>query len=135
MKKLDKCRCGSGAAYEECCGGILAGRRTARTAAEFMRSRYTAYVLKDVDYLVRTTHPSARADNLAESIRAWMRKVEWLKLHVIAVEDGTETDDVGHVEFIAEYLTATAPGRHHECSVFKKLKGVWYYVGEESEAD
>jgi len=97
-----------------------------------MRSRYTAYVVKNVDYLVRTTHPFDRADDLAASIRTWMRKVEWIKLHVIAVADGAETDDIGYVEFIAEYLTETAPGRHHECSVFKKLKGDWYYAGEES---
>ena len=135
MKKFDRCPCGSGIAFAACCGGILADRRSADTAEQLMRSRYTAYVVKDVDHLVRTTHPSVRADDLADSIRAWMRKVEWLKLHVIAAETGTETDDIGHVEFIAEYLTDTAPGRHHECSVFKKLKGDWYYVGEESEAD
>ena len=89
-----------------------------------MRSRYTAYVVKNVDYLVRTTHSSAREEDLAESIRAWMRKVEWIKLHVIAAEGD-------RVEFIAEYLTATTPGRHHECAVFKKSDGEWFYLGEE----
>ncbi len=91
-----------------------------------MRSRYTAYVIKNVDYLARTTHPSARTDDLEKSIRKWMKQVEWLKLHVIAAEDN-------HVEFIAEYITTTAPGRHHECSTFEKLDGEWYYVGEEIE--
>lgn len=133
MKKFDKCPCGSGTTYEDCCGGILAGRRTALTAAELMRSRYSAYVAKNVDYLVRTTHPDARADDLADSIRAWMRKVEWLKLHVVATESGTANDKTGKVEFVAEYLTDTAPGRHHECSAFEKVDGDWYYVGEEVE--
>jgi SEC-C motif-containing protein len=100
-----------------------------------MRSRYTAYVVKDVDYLVRTTLPSERTDDLSDSIREWMRKVEWLKLHVIATEEGSESDETGRVEFNAEYLTDTAPGRHHECSVFQKLKGEWYYLGEEEESD
>lgn len=133
MAKYDKCPCGSGAATEACCGGIIAGRRTARTAEELMRSRYSAYVLKKVDYLVQTTHPDSREDDLAESIRRWMRQVEWLKLHVVATEDGSEDDETGLVEFIAEYLTTNAPGRHHECSVFEKLDGEWYYVGEEVE--
>ena len=124
MKKFDKCPCGSGTAFAACCGGILAGHASADTPEQLMRSRYTAYVVKNVDYLVRTTHSSAREEGLAESIRAWMRKVEWIKLHVIAVEGD-------HVEFIAEYLTATAPGRHHECSVFKESGGEWYYLGEE----
>lgn len=96
-----------------------------------MRSRYTAYVVKNVDYLIQTTHPSSRPDDLAKSIRTWMRQVEWLKLHIVATEEGSEVDKTGRVEFMAEYLTATAPGRHHECSVFKKVDGEWYYVGEE----
>lgn len=92
-----------------------------------MRSRYTAYVAKNVDYLVRTTHPSVRTDDLTRSIRKWMRQVEWLKLHVVATEGA-------RVEFIAEYITATAPGRHHECSVFKRHNGEWFYLGEERDA-
>ena len=133
MKKFDKCSCGSGVAYAECCGELLAGIRMANTAIELMRSRYSAYVVKNVDYLVRTTHPTARSVDLADSIRAWMRKVEWLKLHVISTEAGTENDEIGKVEFMAEYLTDTAPGRHHECSVFEKVDGHWYYTGEEVE--
>jgi SEC-C motif-containing protein len=135
MKKFDKCPCGSGDAFEACCGGILAGRRTADTAEKLMRSRYSAYVVKDVDYLVRTTHPDVRIQDLPDSIRAWMRKVEWLKLHIIATEKGSPADDTGRVEFVAEYLTDTAPGRHHECSVFRKLQGEWYYLEEDLEAE
>ncbi len=126
MKKFDKCPCGNGADYDECCGGIVSGNRKAQTPEQLMRSRYTAYVAKKVDYLVQTTHPSSRTDDLADSIRKWMRQVEWLKLHVIATE-------ANRVEFTAEYLTDTGPGRHHECSVFEKVDGEWFYLGEESE--
>jgi SEC-C motif-containing protein len=133
MAKYDKCPCGSGVDFEACCGGIVAGRRTATTAEQLMRSRYTAYVLKKVDYLVQTTHPDSREEDLADSIRKWMRQVEWLKLHVVATEGGSAEDEFGHVEFIAEYLANTGPGRHHECSAFEKLDGEWCYVGEETE--
>jgi SEC-C motif-containing protein len=131
--KFDKCPCGSGITFNECCNGMLAGQRSAETAEQLMRSRYTAYVVKNVDYLVRTTHPATRANDLEESIRTWMRQVEWLKLHVVATEQGTANDEDGRVEFIAEYMTSTAPARHHECSVFKKVDGDWYYFGEEIE--
>jgi len=127
MKKFDKCPCGSGAAYNECCGAIISGSRKAQTPEELMRSRYTAYVVKNVDYLVQTTHPTLRTDDLEKSIRKWMRQVEWLKLHIIAAEGD-------RVEFMAEYLSATAPGRHHECSVFKKLNDEWFYLGEEFDS-
>lgn len=98
-----------------------------------MRSRYTAYVMKKVDYLVQTTHPSVRHQDLADSIRRWMRQVEWIKLHVIATEAGSVSDTAGRVEFLAEYVTDAGPGRHHECSVFEKLDNDWYYIGEEEE--
>jgi len=127
MRKFDKCPCGSGVDFNGCCGGLIAGHRKAKTAEELMRSRYAAYVAKDVDYLVRTTHPDAREEGLANSIRKWMRQVEWLKLHIVAAEEE-------RVEFIAEYLSSTAPGRHHECSVFQRLEGEWFYLGEETEA-
>lgn len=131
--KFDKCPCSSGADFEMCCAGIVAGERKALTAEQLMRSRYTAYVMKKVDYLVATTHPDERADELAKSIRKWMKEVEWLKLHVIATEGGTEVDEFGHVEFVAEYIGNTGPGRHHECSVFEKIDDHWYYLGEETE--
>ncbi|VGO22599.1 YchJ family protein [Pontiella sulfatireligans] len=131
--KFDKCPCGSGIDFEACCGGIVAGRREALTAEALMRSRYTAYILKKVDYLVETTHPDERSDDLAGSIRKWMRQVEWLKLHVVATEGGSDLDEFGQVEFIAEYIANSGPGRHHECSVFEKVDGKWCYVGEECE--
>ncbi len=99
-----------------------------------MRSRYTAYVMKKVDYLVRTTLPAEREDGLADSIRRWMRQIEWIKLHVIATEAGAASDQSGRVEFMAEYVSGSDPGRHHECSVFKKHKGEWFYVGEGDES-
>ncbi|MEE9369595.1 MAG: YchJ family metal-binding protein [Pontiella sp.] len=132
--KFDKCPCGSGAQFTECCGGIIAGERKAQTAEQLMRSRYTAYMLKKTDYLLETTHPDFRPPDLAKSIRKWMKQVEWLKLHIVATEGGSEMDSFGHVEFIAEFISNTGPGRHHECSVFEKVDESWYYVGEETEA-
>jgi SEC-C motif-containing protein len=117
--------------FKECCQGIVEGRKKAKTAEQLMRSRYTAYVLKQVDYLVETTHPESRTPDLAKSIRKWMKQVEWLKLLVIAKEQGSAADKEGSVEFIAEFIADTGPGRHHECSVFKKQNGTWFYVGEE----
>jgi SEC-C motif-containing protein len=133
IMKYDKCPCGSGTDFEACCNPVVNGKIKAPTAEALMRSRYVAYVLKKVDYLVQTTHPASRTEDLAGSIRKWMRQVEWLKLHVVAAEGGSETDDSGRVEFIAEYISDTGPGRHHECSAFQKEDGEWFYVGEESE--
>ena len=97
-----------------------------------MRSRYTAYVLQEVDYLVETTSPSSRTPDLSHSIREWINQVEWQKLHVISTHAGKRTDTEGIVEFIAEYAGSAGVERHHERSLFKKERGTWYYVSGES---
>ena len=93
-----------------------------------MRSRYTAYVLKNVDYLVETTLSASREPNLADDIRSWMNQVTWQKLHVLQVEAGGRSDNEGTVEFIAEFIGPHGAERHHERSQFKKVRGVWFYA-------
>ena len=47
-----------------------------------MRSRYSAYVLGLVDYLVETTLPTQRSGLDIEAIRAWSLGSTWLGLEV-----------------------------------------------------
>jgi SEC-C motif-containing protein len=120
---IDPCPCGSGISFSECCCPVISGTQKARTAEQLMRSRYSAYVKRDVDYLVSTTHPDSRTPDLAASIASWMNQVQWQRLHVLKV-------DRDCVEFMAEYTINGKPARHHEHSRFKKRKGEWFYVGE-----
>ncbi len=94
-----------------------------------MRSRYTAYVLKNVDYLVKTTLPTSREPGLADDISSWMNQVQWQKLHVLSTTAGRRSDNEGTVEFIAEFIGPSGIDRHHERSLFKKVRGAWYYAG------
>ena len=54
------CPCGSGNLLDACCGHYHAGH-PAPCATALMRSRYSAYVLGLVDYLVVTTLPAQQA--------------------------------------------------------------------------
>ena len=94
-----------------------------------MRSRYTAYVLEDVDYLVETTLPASRTRDLANEIRSWMKQVQWQRLHILNKEAGDRTDSEGTVEFVAEFIGPNGADRHHEVSQFKKIRGTWFYEG------
>ncbi|MCK5230331.1 MAG: SEC-C domain-containing protein, partial [Desulfobulbaceae bacterium] len=60
MTDRGPCPCNSGEPYSECCAPLLAGDKNAITAEDLMRSRYTAYVERDVKYLLKTWHPSTR---------------------------------------------------------------------------
>lgn len=46
---------------QSCCGPIISGVKEADTAEELMRSRFSAYCLRQVKYIVETTHPESAA--------------------------------------------------------------------------
>lgn len=50
-----KCPCFSGKPYDKCCGPYHAGE-PAPTPLALMRSRYSGYALKKIDYIIETTH-------------------------------------------------------------------------------
>lgn len=118
------CPCGGGA-LAQCCGPLLAGTR-AWTAEALMRSRYTAFVLDDTDYLWRTWHPSTRPAKVYPSGN------QWLGLRVIKVVDGNPGDPTGIVEFEATYSGSNSRARiQHERSVFVYRANCWMYLDAE----
>ena len=58
---MNNCPCGSGLAYDACCGPIIAGAPAA-TAEALMRSRYSAYVQRAYAHLGRTLSAEQRKD-------------------------------------------------------------------------
>ena len=119
------CPCGSGRPYATCCGLWHAGLATgvhAPTPEALMRSRYSAYVLGLVDYLLATWHSSTAPAELALS------PVKWLGLEVRRAQ---ATGDAGVVEFVARCREGGRAQRLHETSRFVQQGGRWYYVDGE----
>src|SRR5689334_8384056 len=56
----DACPCGLPAPYDACCGRFHRGAAAAPTAELLMRSRYSAFVVEDRDYLRATWDPGTR---------------------------------------------------------------------------
>ncbi len=88
-----------------------------------MRSRYTAYVVGDVDYLLRSWHPSTRPAELALD-----PDQRWLFLEIVGTQRGGPFDDNGTVEFIAHYKLDGARDAMHELSTFVRVDGAWVYL-------
>lgn len=120
------CPCGSGGTLSACCGPYLRGAARAPTAEALMRSRYTAFVLADLDHLFRTWHPRTRPDDLMIDPR-----VVWTGLEVQAVVDGGPDDETGEVTFLATCDTGGLQQQIHERSSFARRGGRWVYVGGE----
>jgi len=93
-----------------------------------MRSRYTAYVRGEIDYLLRTHDTSTRASVDVGAVRTWSKQTLWMGLEIVDTSAGAATDDTGIVEFIARGVTAGRPFAQRERSRFVKRDGVWFYV-------
>lgn len=117
------CPCGSGQPLAECCGPFLSGSRLPATALGLMRSRYTAYCLRDAAYLRKTWHPSTRPARLDFD----GDDTEWAGLAIIR-EAGGESDTQGMVEFVASYRQGGGLRRLREASRFVREAGEWLYL-------
>ena len=125
------CPCGSKKSLNQCCGVYLQGRYPAPTAEKLMRSRYSAYHLKNIDYLFNTEHPNFRKPNSRKLITATANNLKGLGLTILATEGGQPKDDRGIVEFFAVYQEGKTVAQLHERSNFIKEKGKWFYTNGE----
>ena len=84
-----------------------------------MRSRYSAYVLADIDYLKNTLAPESRSDFDPATTKQWAQQAKWKGLKILSTELGQADDKKGTVEFIATYEQDGEGLDHHEVSKFR----------------
>ena len=123
-----KCPCGSKLSYDDCCKKVHNDIRNALTAEQLMRSRYCAFTLGLIDYLMESHHESTRPLNEKEEINAWAKSGEWTGLDVLRKQKGGEIDMEGIVEFKAFFKEGKKNRVIHERSRFVKENGCWYYL-------
>ncbi|WP_431288919.1 YchJ family protein [Roseateles chitinivorans] len=121
------CACGSGRPYAACCGALHqafaeSGALIAADAQALMRSRYTAYTMDLIEYLLATWHPSTRPASLDRG----EQDLKWLGLEVR--RHTREDADHETVEFIARSKVGGRAHRMHEISRFVRERGAWLYV-------
>ena len=121
------CPCGSGKDLDDCCRPYIDGA-SAPTAEALMRSRYTAFVLGELDHVERTHAPEAQGDFVRAELEQTAREVKWVGLEILRTSDGGEGDDTGTVEFAAKFQKDGATHVHHELSSFRRVDGAWAYV-------
>ncbi len=129
-KDSPACPCGSTNEYQACCFPCISGSRPAATPESLMRSRFTAFSLKDPGYLVKTLDPEQLAAfggeiPLLAQLTQTMAVTDWLGLKVLG--SGQEGPDRGWVEFAAFFSRDGKLGQLHEKSAFIKKQGLWYY--------
>ncbi len=124
-----ECPCCSGKPYLECCGVYHQGK-PAETALQLMRSRYSAYALNNVDYIIRTTHP--RHPAVSQNLNTWKEEILKFSMNTdfekLEIVDSKELPDRATVIFIAHLKNGDEDATFTERSFFSKVNGVWYYV-------
>ena len=133
MPAPKNCPCDSAFPYELCCGMYHGNPGTAPTAEALMRSRYSAFALKNFAYINATQKLSAETMQSVDDIAQSNEYTQWLKLEVINTEQGLNNDTRGVVEFCAHFKEGKHTGRLSERSLFEKTDGCWYYVAGEHE--
>lgn len=88
-----------------------------------MRSRYCGFVYRNERYLLATWHPTTRPNSLQ-----FDEKQHWLGLTIKDIQNGSVTDQVGLVEFVARFKVNGRGHRLHEKSHFARVDDHWYYV-------
>jgi len=143
-RPTSSCPCG-GPDFEQCCGPYLAGTAPAPSAETLMRSRYTAFTLKDEAYLLATWHASTRPQAPLFDAR---ESVHWLGLEIKSAlrlrqrkaespdapgQQAANDPERDSVEFVARFKTGGRAHRLHEVSRFVREAGAdgvarWFYL-------
>ena len=102
-----------------------------------MRSRYTAYLMGNAQYIYRTWHEKTRPS--LKSLRD-SEPQKLVSLKILSTQAGGIDDDKGMVEFVASYENPAVDSKdgvnaseepiqqHKEKSLFVKVKGRWLYI-------
>ncbi len=115
----EPCPCG-GDSLAHCCGPFISGAQHAASAEQLMRSRYSAYVLGEENYLRMTWHKDSRPDETVTD-----KSLQWLGLEV---RQSSQENDAATVEFVARCRVQGRGQRLHEISRFVREDGRWFYV-------
>jgi SEC-C motif-containing protein len=88
-----------------------------------MRSRFSAFAIGDLEYLLSSWHPSTRPRDLTLDPAQ-----RWTRLDIIGTTGGGLLHVDGTVEFVAHYVVGRRPGELRENSRFRRDAGLWRYV-------
>jgi SEC-C motif-containing protein len=93
-----------------------------------MRSRYSAYALGLVDYLVRSTLPAQQIGLDQQAIESWSQGSTWLGLEVEHEQLAEGDPQHAYVTFTAHWLDDSGEHSHRERSAFVRNNGNWYFI-------
>ena len=132
LYKMKDCPCGSNSTFTDCCASLIRGSGFPDTAEDLMRSRYTAFTLKNWEYLVITSHPEEKKEIAKLGPDLIEDGVVWQRLKIMNIRAGGHNDSEGQIDFIAYYTKDGHEQTLRESSRFYKINGRWVYSRKNS---
>jgi SEC-C motif-containing protein len=118
-----QCPCNPNKKYSDCCKKAHQNINSVTSAEVLMRSRYSAFVLANIEYLQKSHHSTTRPSKQEKrEIEKWTKSVNWLKLEIL-----NSTNDT--VAFKAFFMENGSINVIQENSNFSKENGNWAYLG------
>jgi len=117
------CPCGSGKKYKKCCMVFHKGAN-AKDALTLMKSRYSAFAMQKIDYIIKTS--TFQKDY--EDLKAFSSSCEFKRLEILEFIDGNEE---AYVTFRASIFCNGSDASFTEKSRFIKKDRVWLYESGE----
>lgn len=121
---IKNCLCGNKLTFEQCCQPIVSGEINAKNAEQLMRSRFTAYAIKDYQYILQTYASAQRTKLTVSELANSDQDTLWLSLQVLTHRSQSNT---AQVEFKAFYQIDSHYYVMHELSDFVLHHGKWFY--------
>jgi SEC-C motif-containing protein len=122
------CPCGSKKSYINCCKVFHSGKNP-DTALELMKSRFSAFVVGDVEYIINTTHEdnieySSDKNKWRAEIQEVINSNDFNKLEILEFIDGEQE---AYVTFKVSIKQKGLDMSFSEKSRFLKIDGKWLY--------
>jgi len=105
MKPIHPCYCGSNCDFSSCCQPYINKKAPVQTAEQLMRSRFSAYVLGDAQYIYDTYAKSSQAEQSVEGIEDWSKSCAWIALKIYPLVNSENKPTEQFIEFSAFYIT------------------------------
>jgi len=121
------CPCCSEKNYSDCCGKYIGTKEIAPDAETVMRSRYTAYVIGNINHIAKTIPLLHRKEFDERSAIEWSKAAKWLGLEVISTKEHAQGKKA-RVEFRAKYEIEGEKLDHHEVAMFEKVQARWLFI-------
>jgi SEC-C motif-containing protein len=133
MKQTNFCPCGSTKLYVDCCASYISGEKWPESAEKLMRSRYSAYVKNNLDYIQSTMTEGALEDFNLESAKEWLSGLRWQGLTVLKAYPDPQDPQRAYVKFSAIYKSQGRRYEIRELSEFLKKDDRWFYSGGQED--